>query len=297
MSQRSLSSAATSIVTQPPWKAVRPPPRPLPRPPRAAALALGPSVSAPPAIQVAPDAPNLHLPPRPRTPPPPYTFLTADDDGFDEEEEEEYDLAQFLGLSLLSHAAVQLRDKVPRDTHVKHGIPYPRCFTGKDIVTTLHSQIEWDLENRGISMNDRGPALQVARSLQSQLFFYDVEWGGRILEDRMEDVYALLDDEGEADSELPTAVVTMLTRCYSPSCGEDVPCYAYSCPNKGVFQMLGLSEALQMNAVDTIVSNHDQRGALLTQAGFTPLGPSYRAAVVLSAHLRRALIRARLARG
>lgn len=81
-------------------------------------------------------------------------------------------------------------------------------------------------------------ALQVARSLQSQLFFYEVEWGNRVLQDGVEDVYMFLDDqESGSDAipereELPTSVITMLTRCYSPSCGEGVVCYAFSCPRK-----------------------------------------------------------------
>ncbi|KAJ7497980.1 CNH domain-containing protein [Mycena galericulata] len=161
----------------------------------------------------------------------------ADDEYWDEEEED--DDTRFINFSLLSHVAVQFRDKVPRGTHVKGSIPYPRAFTGKDVVTTIQSQIQRDLAiNHGISTNDRRAALQVARSLQSQLFFYEVEWGGRVLQDGVEDVYMFLDDlEGASDSapdreELPTAVVTMLTKCYSPSCGEGMPCYSYSCPSK-----------------------------------------------------------------
>lgn len=55
-------------------------------------------------------------------------------------EEEEADLLldedarRFINLSLLSHLAVQLYDNVPRGTHVKGSIPYPRAFTGKDVV-------------------------------------------------------------------------------------------------------------------------------------------------------------------
>ena len=55
-------------------------------------------------------------------------------------EEEEADLLfdedarRFINLSLLSHLAVQLHDNVPRGTHVKGSVPYPRAFTGKDIV-------------------------------------------------------------------------------------------------------------------------------------------------------------------
>lgn len=55
----------------------------------------------------------------------------ADDYWEDEDEEDE---TRFVNFSLLSHIAMQLRDKVPRGTHVKGSIPYPRAFTGKDIV-------------------------------------------------------------------------------------------------------------------------------------------------------------------
>ena len=74
--------------------------------------------------------------------------------------------------------------------------------------------------------------------MQSQLFFYEVEWGGKLLQDGVEDVYMFLDDqEGGSDirieqEELPTAVVTMLTKCYSVTCDDENPCYSYSCPRK-----------------------------------------------------------------
>ena len=78
----------------------------------------------------------------------------------------------------------------------------------------------------------------VARSLQSQLFFYEVEWGGRQLSDGVEDVFMFLDDsegmsaEVPEREELPTGVITVLTKCYSPSCVEGVQCYAYGCPRR-----------------------------------------------------------------
>ena len=93
--------------------------------------------------------------------------------------------------------------------------------------------------NMQISSTDRRPALHLARSLQSQLFFYEVEWGGRVLQDGVEDVFMFLDDqEGGAETrreqeELPTAVFTPLTKCYSPSCLDgSAPCYAFSCPRR-----------------------------------------------------------------
>ncbi|KAF8990664.1 Dbl-like domain-containing protein [Cyathus striatus] len=166
--------------------------------------------------------------------------VAAGEDGEYWEDEEEEDENRFVNISLLSHMAVQLRDKVPRGTHVKGNIPYPRAFTGKDIVSTIQSRIQRDLAiNHGISTNDRRIALQVARSLQSQLFFYEVEWGGRVLQDGVEDVYMFLDDvEGTSDAvpereELPTGVITVLTRCYSPSCTDESPCYCFACPRKG----------------------------------------------------------------
>ena len=87
---------------------------------------------------------------------------------------------------------------------------------------------------------DRRAALLVARSLQSTLFFYEVEWGARVLQDGVEEVYMFMDDqEGASDTpieraELPTGVMTVLTKCYSASCFPEAkePCYAYSCPKR-----------------------------------------------------------------
>lgn len=114
-----------------------------------------------------------------------------------------------------------------------------------DAQSTIQSQIQRELAiNHNLSTSDRRAALQVARSLQSQLFFYEVEWGNRLLQDGVEDVYNFMDDrEGGSDAitereELPTGVVTMLTRCYSPSCGDHGdPCYAYSCPRKVCYEI------------------------------------------------------------
>ncbi|KAG6381762.1 hypothetical protein JVT61DRAFT_368 [Boletus reticuloceps] len=164
----------------------------------------------------------------------------------EEDEDDEYftdsddpDPDRFVNFSLLSHLAVRLRDKVPRGTHVKSSIPYPRAFTGKDIVSTIQSQIQRELLiNHGVSTADRRAALQVARSLQSQLFFYEVEWGDKPLQDGVEDVYMFLDDlEGNSESqrereELPTAVITMLTKCYTSTCSEESPCYSWVCPRR-----------------------------------------------------------------
>ncbi|KAG7094229.1 hypothetical protein E1B28_007835 [Marasmius oreades] len=170
------------------------------------------------------------------------TSTAYDEEGYEEDWE---DGDSFVNTSLLSHLAVQLRDRVPRGTHVKGSIPYPGAFTGKDIVSTIQSQFPRELLVSS-PPDRRRAALQVARSLQSQLFFYEVEWGGRVLQDGVEDVYMFLDDsEGAGPSsssgpsgshdreELPTGVVTMLTGCYVPTCVDEEPCYAYCCPKRG----------------------------------------------------------------
>jgi hypothetical protein len=59
------------------------------------------------------------------------------------EEEDEEDETRFINFSLLSHVAVQFRDKVPRGTHVKGSIPYPRAFTGKDVVVRDTLVVVW----------------------------------------------------------------------------------------------------------------------------------------------------------
>lgn len=58
------------------------------------------------------------------------------EDEFGSEWESDEDDSRFVDFSLLSHIAVRLRDKVARETHVKGSIPYPRAFTGKDIVVS-----------------------------------------------------------------------------------------------------------------------------------------------------------------
>ncbi|KAH7922215.1 Dbl homology domain-containing protein [Leucogyrophana mollusca] len=196
-----------------------------------------------------------------------------DDDFFSESDDPDPD--RFVNFSLLSHLAVRLRDKVPRGTHVKSSIPYPRAFTGKDIVSTIQSQIQRELLiNHGVSTTDRRAALQVARSLHRQLFFYEVEWGDKLLQDGVEDVYMFLDDvEGNSEAhrereELPTAVITMLTKCYSSSCSEEDPCYSFACPRRAgewlnsvdptILRTLPESEVHRQTIIHKTISQEEQ---------------------------------------
>ena len=67
----------------------------------------------------------------------------------------------------------------------------------------------------------------------------DVDWGKRELQDGVEDVYTFFGEEGSESivesAELPTGITTMLTRCYSASCGEGIVCYSYTCPRRVCF--------------------------------------------------------------
>jgi len=64
-----------------------------------------------------------------------------------EEEADPYpndDERQFIDHWLLSNLAVQLYERVPRGTHVKGSVPYPRAFTGKDVVVcALYISSTW----------------------------------------------------------------------------------------------------------------------------------------------------------
>ena len=120
----------------------------------------------------------------------------------------------------------------------------------------------------GFQTSDRRTALQVARSLQSQLFFYEVEWGGRLLQDGLEDVYMFLDDNPGVGSngeqyrgdreELPTGVITLLTKCYSPSCQDGNPCYSYSCPRRASVRLFLLQLCTTTNdSIRHLHSSHN----------------------------------------
>lgn len=54
----------------------------------------------------------------------------------DEDSVEEENEMNFFMPSLESHVAVQLRDRVERNTHIKGGISWPASFTGRDVVVS-----------------------------------------------------------------------------------------------------------------------------------------------------------------
>ena len=73
------------------------------------------------------------------------------------------------------------------------------------------------------------------------------------------------DQQGGSDSrmeqeELPTAIITMLTKCYSVTCDDENPCYLYSCPRKVCFCHGGLQAFLiDLRAVQRTGSNSSSR--------------------------------------
>ena len=76
----------------------------------------------------------------------------------------------------------------------------------------------------------------MAQSLQNQLWFVEVDWDIKPLRDSSEDVFRFMSEmEGMGEgltSELPSGLMTMATKCYSPSCTGDHRCYAARCPFK-----------------------------------------------------------------
>lgn len=158
-----------------------------------------------------------------------------DEEGEMEEEEEEVNEIRFFQPAFLSEAALQLRDRVERSRQMKGGIAWVGSFTGKDIVTTIQSLMP---AHTRLSAVDRRFALVAARSLQNQLWFVEVDWDIKPLRDSSEDVFRFMGEmegmgagAGEAlNSELPSGLLTMATRCYSPSCTQDQRCYSPRCP-------------------------------------------------------------------
>ncbi|WVR06073.1 hypothetical protein IAU60_003101 [Kwoniella sp. DSM 27419] len=161
-----------------------------------------------------------------------------DEDDWDDEVEEEMDVNEirFFQPAFVSEMALQLRDKVERGRHIKAGIAWVGSFTGKDIVTTIQNLLPPHTRE---SNTDRRFAHMFALSLQNQLWFVEVDWDIKPLRDSSDDVFRFMGEmEGMGSggdaltTELPKGLMTMATRCYSPSCTGDARCYAPRCPNK-----------------------------------------------------------------
>jgi len=134
-------------------------------------------------------------------------------------------------------------------------------FTGSDITTTIMRALPDMHKNRRI-------ALHIAKSLHSQLFFFEVRDNTKMMDDGLDQVYTFIEEEeqftGTAWSfspgsrkvddweELPTGVFTEVTSCYSPLCARlstygsgGGGCFSPSCPNN-------------LKAVSNLICTHDE---------------------------------------
>lgn len=177
-----------------------------------------------------------------------------------------------FNLACLSHVAKFLKANVPRDTKIKGNIEYPMSFTGRDAVTTITlclNRINPSTKSTTQATLNRKLALSLTRTLLAERFFHEVTNLDYevVLNDNIDEVYIFPDrnpsnhtwihssssldeyvpDEANAPisqlpTQLPQAVLTNLTKCYSFGCrmanpSSNVPgyaCYSYDCPLKNI---------------------------------------------------------------
>ncbi|KAK0202610.1 hypothetical protein DFS33DRAFT_914432 [Desarmillaria ectypa] len=131
-------------------------------------------------------------------------------------------------MSLLSEAALCLQTRVTKGTNVRNGVSYPSSFNGKDLLATLRACIEEEHDDTDTPLPPESLVLDIARSLQRQFLLCEVGslgWG--------EEQYTICFLSISLDEDVPNGVVPMLTRCYSPTCSDDWPCFSYACPRWG----------------------------------------------------------------
>ncbi|GAA5977124.1 hypothetical protein JCM21900_003491, partial [Sporobolomyces salmonicolor] len=182
------------------------------------------------------------------------------------------DGAEFLNPAFLSDLAVFVKDRVPRGPRQKGAVEH-WGFTGDEVISALVQALPSSSNagslappppsvagsaavvgaDGGTAGRERKLALGIAKELHRALWFHEVDWDDAPLKDSRAQVFAFLQDEREASGrrddeadreEIPTGVITELTKCYSPFCrkenaaGAMTPggvlgaCYAYSCPNR-----------------------------------------------------------------
>ncbi|TIA71928.1 hypothetical protein E3P91_02323 [Wallemia ichthyophaga] len=153
---------------------------------------------------------------------------------------------------LLKDLAVQFKDNVVRGTHVKGSVPFDMSFTGKDVVNTIRDLFPTVVKNSSVS---RSLAVQVARTFQSQLYFFEVEFNMILVSDDVQEIFIFPDEvglQGAGSDEIPTGVFIALTPCYSLMCPGDETCYSYSCPYRAK-KALHLVSATQIPNIEEII--------------------------------------------
>lgn len=152
----------------------------------------------------------------------------------------EDEVERHYNQALLSNMATYLKERVPRAEHVRGAIPYPMAFTGRDIVSTLERALSDNFKSRKV-------ALQIAKSLHSQLLFFEVRDNDRPVQDGLDQVFVFPEDDGGGATwdELPSGVFVETTGCYSPLCTSLTAqgvflggCLSPSCPNNLVSRRL-----------------------------------------------------------
>jgi len=177
-------------------------------------------------------------------------------------------LSTSTDLTHLSQVAQLLSCVIPRQPLIKGSVIYPLSFTGRTLVSTLADMLSQYIHvSPSFSMCEplllhaaRSVALNMARSLQTQLFLHEVDWEDHPMSDDMSGVYMLYSDRVHTDKatpaqvampglsaelfvstpwntialsplaaaaaasapshDLPTGIFTPLTRCYSPTCSH-----------------------------------------------------------------------------
>ncbi|KAF9360376.1 hypothetical protein BGX26_009622 [Mortierella sp. AD094] len=160
---------------------------------------------------------------------------------------------------ILSTIAVAFRQKMldnetKRSESTSYGLEFPVTFTGKEAI---------DVVVELTHLEDRRHALSIARSLESQLFFFG--GGEHKLFDSNNDQYffsdaalAYLPGKSEFPT-VPRGVFPYSTKCYSYGCVPgDATCYSYLCPNrKRVTNSLGRqnSDASSLGSQEKVWAN------------------------------------------
>ncbi|EPX70968.1 RhoGEF for Rho1 [Schizosaccharomyces octosporus yFS286] len=183
--------------------------------------------------------------------------------------------------ALLSRVAEEFTARAQLNDISKDGLIYSDAFTGDYAVALLMGIIH---------TSDRTLALLVGRSLDAQKFFHDVTYDHR-LRDSHREIYQfqginyrrLISHDGGThrdrfsrdhneefesgmpnpssameDIRFPNGVFTLLTRCYSPTCAKDHPCYSISCPRR-LEQQHRMFAKMRANAEQSSSLNFDDK--------------------------------------
>lgn len=177
-------------------------------------------------------------------------------------------LSTSTDLARLSHVAQLLSCVIPRQPLIKGSVVYPLSFTGRTLVSTLADMLSqyvhvspcFSASEPLLLHAARALALNMARSLQTQLFLHEADWEDQPMSDDVGGVYMLYSDRTHTDKasppqvampglsaelfvstpwdtialspvaaaaaasvpshDLPSGLFTPLTRCYSPTCSH-----------------------------------------------------------------------------